>query len=688
MRMSALSNRVPGPLVIESHRREFLTAALSVANDLVSSATWDGERCTWAIATNDPKDRWARHAYATVAGASIYQGTSGIALFLTEAETVARFADYDECIEGGLRHALTKLEQLPYLSFYTGRVGVAYVLIRYGLLRQEQQYVDSGTSLALECENTIRDQVETDLIGGTSGVIVPMLQLSEWLGNQAFQDIAVQCGQALLTAVRMWPKGWSWRCTMPGASRDLTGLAHGASGHGAALLELYNTTGQESFRFAAEQAFKYESQFLNRTVGNWPDFRDFAIAKAMTSDSESARFRDQLKDGRISSMRPRQYMAAWCHGAPGICLSRARAFELLGEDIYRDEAIIAANTTAHYARTDNYSLCHGCFGNDSILISAQYKVEEINNEHEVVQRALDAAEVLRSDIKRLATGSLQGAPDASLMLGTAGFGYHFLRLASPDVPDILLLTVRDDTGCTRRERQAENLTWTHSLLGMRQRAIASALPVAIERLPKLGVDLDTIASTIAPSSWDVGVFVDAIRRFGESEPNPPLREVIPDAIATDLARLTLLDESANFNDSWLAEQERGLSDLDERVAAFRLAPNVQIVEELFDWKNLQQKRLPPPMLDLPQHYLVYRKGDTVVTTPVSAFAGQVLASFSSPRTVDAVATSIVDCLNGGRNPDAIRASIERQIQLAIEAGILLEQVNDKSNAHYSGTSSA
>ncbi|MEZ4571354.1 MAG: lanthionine synthetase LanC family protein [Thermomicrobiales bacterium] len=61
------------------------------------------------------------------------------------------------------------------------------------------------------------------------------------------------------------------------------------------------------------------------------------------------------------------------HGAPGIALSRLRAWELTGDERYRDEAITALNTTQQAVingledGTVNYSLCHGLAGNAEIL---------------------------------------------------------------------------------------------------------------------------------------------------------------------------------------------------------------------------------------------------------------------------------------------------------------------------------
>jgi Lanthionine synthetase C-like protein len=57
------------------------------------------------------------------------------------------------------------------------------------------------------------------------------------------------------------------------------------------------------------------------------------------------------------------YTFQWCHGAPGITLSRLRATELLSDLQVSSEAVAALEATRDAAQaelhTGNYSLCHG-----------------------------------------------------------------------------------------------------------------------------------------------------------------------------------------------------------------------------------------------------------------------------------------------------------------------------------------
>ena len=131
--------------------------------------------------------------------------------------------------------------------------------------------------------------------------------------------------------------------SLPGQPR-LTGFPHGAAGIGHALLELHRATGNRRFRADAEEAFGYERGLCNADARNWPDLRENATPGTPLDGGPS-------------------YTLQWCHGAPGMALSRLGTAELLGDPQIRSKAITALETTRDAAsaelHTGNYSLCHG-----------------------------------------------------------------------------------------------------------------------------------------------------------------------------------------------------------------------------------------------------------------------------------------------------------------------------------------
>ena len=154
------------------------------------------------------------------------------------------------------------------------------------------------------------------------------------------------------------------------------------------------------------------------------------------------------------------YAVAWCHGAPGIGLSRLRAYEILGSDTARHEAEAAVRSTMRvlthpaFGPQSDYALCHGRAGNAELLI---YAAEALGDE-----TARAAAETVghqgieafcRHDLP-WPCGVPGGGETPSLMLGLAGIGYFYLRLYDPvGVPSVLI--VRPRAAATRPARNVK-----------------------------------------------------------------------------------------------------------------------------------------------------------------------------------------------------------------------------------------
>ncbi|MGA7731687.1 MAG: lanthionine synthetase LanC family protein, partial [Chloroflexia bacterium] len=170
--------------------------------------------------------------------------------------------------------------------------------------------------------------------------------------------------------------------------------------------------------------------------GNWPDFRETGPTRGKNAG------RDALA-----------YVAYWCHGAPGIALSRLRAYALTADPARREEALAGIRTTERAVRSDlatsagDYSLCHGLAGNATVLLHAARAGAAIDSESTLSNVELLAMEVAEEGARRYeangwwacGTGMRPHAQAPGLMLGLAGIGHFYLRLAHPKVPSILLI---------------------------------------------------------------------------------------------------------------------------------------------------------------------------------------------------------------------------------------------------------
>lgn len=255
------------------------------------------------------------------------------------------------------------------------------------------------------------------------------------LGEESLLESAARLGDALIQSAEVTVRGSSWRAPSGVATRNLTGLSHGAAGAGHALLELAAATNDDRYLAAAMSAFDYERSYFDERARNWPDFRI-----------------DTSVRGR---RRSRGFSCTWCHGAPGIGLSRLRGYELFGDESMASDALIALATTREvvieelYSGAANYSLCHGLTGNAEVLSYGHHVLPRPGAaDADLVEQVADAGiEAYGGNEQAWPCGS-RGEQTPDLMLGLAGIGYLYLRMHDKRVPSPLLLrpeTFRDTT---------------------------------------------------------------------------------------------------------------------------------------------------------------------------------------------------------------------------------------------------
>jgi lantibiotic modifying enzyme len=293
--------------------------------------------------------------------------------------------------------------------------------------------------VAEKLEGIAPDARAVDVIVGSAGAIPVLLGLARRLERPALAELAARHGAFLLDAAHRGPQGWSWHTLDMPVRAELTGYSHGAAGIGLALLELAAATGEARFGEGAEEAFRYEAHQFSPQHGNWPDHRIFG-------------------DPAAAAALPPSYSMAWCHGAPGIGLSRLRAWRLTGDAARLAEARAALATTVQALEAGlaelgyGFSLCHGAAGNAELPLLAAEMLDE-------PALALTAERVGWAGIEWYAVPGLPwpcgvpaGGETPALMLGLAGIGHFYLRLYDPArFPSVLLLTpdqptVRPSTG--------------------------------------------------------------------------------------------------------------------------------------------------------------------------------------------------------------------------------------------------
>ena len=428
------------PIELDIHRvnnhtanhQMFLHTAFEIGKALTQRAVWHDRRCNWlgldVYGENRTTKNTTNLAYKSL-GPDLYSGTSGIALFLAELQTAVDDDEIRRTSIGAIQQAISlapKLLTSGHLGLYDGLIGIASVATYIGILLGEDQLIEKAAALLNDAIQNYQGPKHMDIISGNAGAIIALLMLQDILDNPSLLDLALRFGDELLHKAENQEDQCSWSSASFPKQRALTGFSHGTAGIGYALVELSRMTADLKYLNVAELAFNYERKFFDEEMSNWPDFRGVS-AKAKPNTT------------------PFSFPVSWCHGAPGIALSRLRAYQILKDEKYKSEALIALRTTMKWTKkmlgsgAANFSLCHGLAGNAEILFHGSQVLQ-----HEFIGGFELAEEVAITGISRYAErnqrwpfGTL-GDKSPGLMLGLSGVGYFYLRLHNPATPSFLI----------------------------------------------------------------------------------------------------------------------------------------------------------------------------------------------------------------------------------------------------------
>jgi type 2 lantibiotic biosynthesis protein LanM len=407
-----------------TQREAWLESARSIGVRLCRDALWAGSRCNWLGCSME----LVANAWIPVQksfGGDLYAGTSGISLFLADLYSLTGERIFRQTCEGALSLSMSRLDEFvpeTSIGFYSGLTGVSYAFVRAGERIGNEALIAKGMEILGRFAVVDLDKQGLDVVSGVAGAIPVFLKIRQKYQKNALLEAAIRAGEYLLSKARHAEAGWSWDTlagTAPAGQKDLTGFSHGTAGIGWTFLELHLATGDAKFYHAAEQAFQYERHWFDPQQQNWPDFRSFNTTPGAAPSVPS-------------------YTLAWCHGAPGIGLSRLRAYALTGVQAYREEAEAAIRTTtamlgyASAAGQANYSLCHGNAGNAELLLMADKVLG--GDEHGRVARQMMDDGIGKFPATRTPwpCGVPGGWETPNLMLGTAGTGHFLLRLYDPE----------------------------------------------------------------------------------------------------------------------------------------------------------------------------------------------------------------------------------------------------------------
>ena len=354
-------------------------------------------------------------------GPELYNGLSGIALFLAAHAQVTGSARSRELAHAGLARLRKALRgrNAPRMARALGVGGAAGLgSIVYALtvvsksLRDDALLADAQVAAALFSDDLIAADKRLDVIGGSAGAILGLLRLYRDSGSADVLARALKCGEHLIAQGRPGPEGRRSWVGQGFGPHPLNGMSHGAAGFAYALASLAAAAGREDFAAAAAECIAFEDSSYDPERHNWPDLR---------------------WGGEPT------WPSQWCHGAPGIGLARLATAQRGGIDAHRlrDDARNAVDGVERGWRGHVDTLCCGSLGNIEFFGAAGDGLARRDLGDLASQRLLAVlqAAAARGDYR---WNSGKGRFNLGLFRGLAGVGYTALRRLDGSLPNVLI----------------------------------------------------------------------------------------------------------------------------------------------------------------------------------------------------------------------------------------------------------
>ena len=353
-------------------------------------------------------------------GPTFHSGSAGIAFFLSSLYQITGDAKYKQLALSTLKAITNEYTQLDESEIKKMEIGIGIGIgsIIYGLsasgdLLDEEDFIKKAQKLSnMISEDVIQNDKYFDIIFGSAGCILALLKLYSLTKDNILLDKAVLCGDHILSNMIESPYGYLACPTLEGKFH--TGFSHGAAGISYALSKLYSVTKLDRFKKAAEDEINYEQSTFDTSEQNYPDYR--------------------ASEGTM------KFMTSWCHGAPGIGLSRAASAVNIDDDGLFEQSKPAIDKALNYTMDELDQLCCGNAGRLTILNELARQSSDDNLLSSVKQRA---SYILKR--KETAGGLLifNSIPTDTfapgLFTGGTGIAYALLNITHPGkLPNVLL----------------------------------------------------------------------------------------------------------------------------------------------------------------------------------------------------------------------------------------------------------
>ncbi|KAM3402467.1 hypothetical protein ACQJBY_006387 [Aegilops geniculata] len=283
-----------------------------------------------------------------------------------------------------------------FLTFICGRAGVC--ALGAVIAKHCNDQLMETNFLSSFDEIIVTEKVPNELLYGRAGYLWACLFLNEHLSDKTIPAEHISSvAKDIIMEGRKLPNKGSCPLMYEWHGKKYWGAAHGLAG---IMHVLMHTELQLDEQDDVKNTLRY--MISNRfPSGNYPS----------SEDSESDR------------------LVHWCHGAPGVALTLAKAYQVFQDDHFKQSAAEAAEVVWNRGLLKRVGICHGISGNAYVFLS----LYRLTGNVEYLYRAKAFACFLLENADRLiAEEAIHGGDRPfSLFEGKAGMAYLLLDMVNP-----------------------------------------------------------------------------------------------------------------------------------------------------------------------------------------------------------------------------------------------------------------
>jgi type 2 lantibiotic biosynthesis protein LanM len=353
-------------------------------------------------------------------GPELYNGVSGIAVFLAAHSRVTGSASSGELALAGISYLRKKLRSRNAarmarslgIGGAAGLGSIVYALtVMSKCLNDDSLLADAHAAAELFTDDLITADKQLDVIGGSAGAILGLLRLYRDSQSGDVLGRAIKCGEHLIAQSRCGPEGRRSWVGQGFGSQGLNGMSHGAAGFAYAFASLSAATGRDDFARAASECIVFEDLSYDAGRNNWPDLRGGEPA----------------------------WPCQWCHGAPGIGLARIATTKRGGMDakLLATDIRNAVEGAKRGWPGPVDTLCCGTLGSIEFFCEAGSALDRNDLRELGTRRLMEVAQTAASTGDyRWHSGKAQF--NLGLFRGLAGVGYTLLRRVDSSLPNVII----------------------------------------------------------------------------------------------------------------------------------------------------------------------------------------------------------------------------------------------------------